>query len=129
MALELDTAGAISGPLAAEGHAGALLAILQQLPISGVFILVGLVLVVSCLFFCYCALGEDGFITEMNMSEEEKNVVQLSEFMQADGPPTLIFFRQAREAYSEDGELIESSGGAYAPAMCHSEATGPMAQP
>ena len=53
MALELDTAGAISGPLAAEGHAGALLAILQQLPISGVFILVGLVLVV--LFMCTSA--------------------------------------------------------------------------
>ena len=47
--------------------------------------------------------------------QEEKNVVQLSEFMQADGPPTLIFFRQARETYNEDGEPIELASGAQPP--------------
>ena len=60
---------------------------------------------------------------------DEKHIQPVTDFLDAEGPPSLIFFRQAREAYSEDGELIESSGGAYAPAMGHSEATGPMAQP
>ena len=41
---------------------------------------------------------------------EEKHAQQLSDFMQADGPPTVIFFKQARETYNEDGEPIEGVG-------------------
>ena len=41
----------------------------------------------------------------------EKHMKQLADFMSPHGPPTLLFFRQARETYSEDGELIESSAG------------------
>ena len=46
MQLELSNPGAISGPLAASGEAGALLAILGQLPLPWLLIPVGLILVV-----------------------------------------------------------------------------------
>ena len=46
MQLELANSGSITGPLSASGEAGALLAILGQLPLSWLIIPVGLVLVV-----------------------------------------------------------------------------------
>ena len=47
---------------------------------------------------------------------EEKHAQQLSDFMQADGPPSVIFFKQARDTYNDDGEPIEGIGAPSPPA-------------
>ena len=43
---------------------------------------------------------------------EEKHAQQLANFMTANGVPTLIFFRQRRDIFNEDGEAIEAPAGA-----------------